>query len=356
MPLDSTVALTKAENSNMDAETPHKCASEREFLPSSNKPHSWCYLFVHRARVQLVVQKLQKEFTIFIHKSVVYKHGNHRVKPYERATFANLVFVQGNDKEVQRCLNSYFYGLYCVKDCSTARVAVIPDEVMQPFMRMAQLHTTRIRFMPHAFDYYAEGNALIRITSGPLAGMEGYRIRIARDKCFVTSLGGLTVAIGGIYKETFENIEEYVQQRRQALHKREQGETAELTPLQQKIDSLFFTPQTLLDIVGIAHSVQPWVERTHKLAEGKAFEESANIALFLLEEIGSRMQHIASRFTLQELTDIIEVCTQVDATLQNILASSHLTTDLKHYIESVRESLAIRYAWLPIQANDEAIS
>lgn len=328
--------------------------SEKTSYPVRNMPSSWCYLFVHRAKVQQVVHKLREEFTVFIHTSVVYKRENHRVKPYERATFANLLFVQGNDKEVQRYLNNIFYGLYLVKDCSTARVAVIPDDVMQPFMRMAQLRTTRIRFMPHAFDYYAEGNVPIRITSGPLAGMEGYRIRIARDKCFVTSLGGMTVAIGGVYKETFENIEEYVRQRRQVVRRSEQGSTAELTPLQREIDRLFFTPQTLLDIIGIAHSVQPWVERAAESVRCEAFDEATSIALFLLEEIGSRLQHIVPNFTSQELTDIAQVCAATDATLQAILVNSFTTTDLRQHIESSRESLAIRYAWLPIGMNDEA--
>ena len=75
-------------------------------------------------------------------------------------------------------------------------------------MKVAQVEPTRIRFMPNAFGHYAKGNPLLRITSGPLAGMEGYKIRIARDKCFVTTLGGMTVAIGGIHRDSFENLED----------------------------------------------------------------------------------------------------------------------------------------------------
>lgn len=101
--------------------------------------------------------------------------------------------------------------------------------------------------MPHSFDYYSVGNPLVRITSGILSGLEGYRIRISRDKCLVTSIGGMTVAIGGIYKESFENLDEYVRLRRKQLEKIRQSSYVTFTPLQKEIDGCFFiTPKQLV--------------------------------------------------------------------------------------------------------------
>ena len=68
--------------------------------------------------------------------------------------------------------------------------------------------------MPHPLDYYSEGHPLVRITSGLLEGFEGYRIRISRNKCLVTSIGGMTVAISGISNDSFENVDEYITLRR----------------------------------------------------------------------------------------------------------------------------------------------
>ncbi|WP_258321677.1 hypothetical protein [Bacteroides sp. ET336] len=96
-----------------------------------------------------------------------------------------------------------------MKDRSTGLPAVIRDKSMQTFIRMSRVSPYRIRFMQHPIDYYSTGHPLVKITSGILDGVEGYQIRISRDKCLVTTIGGLTIAIGGISKENFENIDEY---------------------------------------------------------------------------------------------------------------------------------------------------
>ena len=61
--------------------------------------------------------------------------------------------------------------------------------------------------MPHPLEYYSVGHPLVKITSGVLDGLEGYQIRISRNKCLITTMGGLTIAIGGVYKENFENVD-----------------------------------------------------------------------------------------------------------------------------------------------------
>lgn len=119
------------------------------------------------------------------------------------------MFIQGELPEIQAYLNSKCPGIYLVKDRSTGLPAVIRDKSMQIFIRMSRMSPYRIRFMQHPIDYYSSGHPLVKITSGILDGLEGYQIRISRDKCLVTTMGGLTIAIGGISKENFENIEEY---------------------------------------------------------------------------------------------------------------------------------------------------
>lgn len=67
-----------------------------------------------------------------------------------------------------------------------------------------------LRLLQHPFGYYAQGNTLVRMTSGAACGLTGYRIRISRDRCLVTDAGGgLAVAIGGIHKDSFEEIGSY---------------------------------------------------------------------------------------------------------------------------------------------------
>lgn len=356
MSLVSTEAPANALLGNFHNAPVANAGAEERNAPESMGGGSWCYLFVHRSKVADATKKLKERFPIFIHRRIVYKRQKKGIRHFENATFAGLLFVQGEAVSVQQYLNSLFLGMYLAKDCSTNRVAQIPDSVMQPFMRMAETGATRIRFMPHAFSYYANGNTLVKITSGPLAGLDGYRIRIARDKCFVTTIGGLTVAIGGIYKETFENIDEYVRQRREHLARLGGcSPVVELTPLQQSVSDSFFTPQTTFDVLAIARSARPHLDRAVKAYWGKDFDTAAETALFLIEKIGGHLQASSVHFAPHELRGLFSLCREADTLLSQILSNTNVSTDLKQIVETVHESLAIRFAFLPIEMEAEQL-
>lgn len=85
-------------------------------------------------------------------------------------------------------------------------MAEIPNSRMEPFMRVAQTDPDRIRFLLRPFIYYSNNRTLLRIVSGDFAGLEGYVIRIARDRKIVIDVGGMGVAIGGIHAERFEEV------------------------------------------------------------------------------------------------------------------------------------------------------
>lgn len=310
---------------------------------------SWCYLFIHHNKVEAVSKRLeQKHYPVFVHKSIVYKRENKRIKKDARPTISGLVFVQGDGNEIQSFLNEIFINLHLVKDCCTGETAVIPDSVMRPFMRVSEVNPTRIRFMPHTIDYYSVGNPLIRITSGILSGLEGYRIRISRDKCLVTSIGGMTVAIGGIYKDNFENLDEYVRMRREQLRVTRKPSYSTFTSLQREIDDSFFTPQNQLDLMAIADSLIPWGARLSSDIMKKNFDEAVEIALFILEECGRYLQTVYNDDRGWDLKDIVYVCRKADMVLVSVIECVDVSTDLKEIVESGRESLSIRYPFLPI--------
>ena len=349
MPLYSTGTQSKAEckfDNGIEAiSTPEErkctCAEERE---------SWSYMFIHHRKVDMVSRILEKKhFPVFVHKSVVCKRDDKSPQKNERQTIPGLLFVQGNAEEIQKFLKEAFTGLYLVKDCSRGEIATISDSVMQPFMQISRVSPTRIRFMPHAFDYYSKGNTLIRITSGALAGLEGYRIRISRDKCLVTTIGGMTIAIGGIHQENFENIDEYLHQRREHLKVNNTSSKNIFTPLQQEIDQCFFTPQNQLDVMAIAKSLNHWSLRMKRNITAKGFDEAAEIALFLLDEVGSRFQSAKGNAEIESVDDIMAICREAIQVLRSIVDSVDVSVDLKEIVEAELESLAIRYSFLPIE-------
>ena len=166
MSLYSTGTPTNVRGDNFDIETDSESGSKRDIL-SLRQENEWHYLFVHYKKMDIVRDKLEKQFHTFIHKSVLYKRENKHIRKLEQPTIANLLFIQGDGLKIQTFLSQYFMGLYLVKDCSTKKIATIPDDLMRKFMRISEVAPTRIRFMPNPFDHYATGNTLVRLTSGP---------------------------------------------------------------------------------------------------------------------------------------------------------------------------------------------
>ena len=349
MSLDSSGAQTNVEGGQCDNALKQVIGAEVELCAVPDEAQPWCYLFIHHAKVRTVVRILKKQFNVFVHKSIVYKRGESRVKRQEKATISGLVFVQGNSADVQKCLSDTFIGIYLVKNCSTKKVATIPDAVMQPFIQIASLSPTRIRFLLHDIEHYSEGNPLVRITSGVLTGLEGYRIRISRDKCIVTSLGGITIAIGGIHTESFENLDDYARMRREQLKEHRTSTDVTFTPLQQQIDACFFTPANQLDVMAITESLSQWVARMKKTMADHCYDEAIEIALFLLEEIGAHFRAIGKAAGTNNPKELLAICTEVDSALQVIDRSLYASSDQKDLVATERESLLFRYPFLPLE-------
>lgn len=200
------------------------CANMPDVEPLQTR---WCYLFIHHSKVGAFTEKLARDnMRHFVHKTVIYQRSKHSraIQTIEKPTVSGLVFLQGAPKELQNYLDANFPGHYLVNNCSTHLPAVISDSVMRPFMRVMETSPERIRFLLHPFRYYAGGNIKLRLTSGSFAGLEGYVIRIDRDRRLVMDVGGMSVSVSGVHCETFEVVEEDVDKFRKA--KCEDGHTA----------------------------------------------------------------------------------------------------------------------------------
>ena len=348
MSLDSTETF-----SNVMKDTPKNetklLGPEGEMYPRQKTFSSWCYLFVHHTKVESVTEKLERKFNVFVHKRIRYKQEKGHIYKEEKPTISGLLFIQGEPCVIQKYLTQNYFGLYLVHDCSTGKIAVIPDSMMQPFMQLSRLDAHRIRFMPHSLDYYAEGHTLVRITSGILAGMEGYQVRIAKDRCLVTSIGGITIAIGKVNKESFENIDQYIRQRREEQHEDSLVRDVELTPVQSEINKCFFHPQNQLDVLAIAGCLHSWLIKARMYNRTEKLLEAAEIALFLLEEVGNRFHSIYDSPKIGSFKELTQVCTEAVDVLSETVIHPQISDKLVLHIETQLQSLAIRYPFLPIE-------
>lgn len=174
-------------------------------------PSAWCYVNLHYRRAttfKAQVEAVDAGIRCFVHTTVRHTKMKHGVKTTEQPTVSGLVFLQGTVKALQQFLDENFSGVRLARDRATGRTAVISDAQMQPFMAVAGQDPTMVRFLDKPIEHFAAGNVRLRVLSGPLAGQEGYLVRIARDRKLVMEIGGMTVAIGNVHKEQFAPAEE----------------------------------------------------------------------------------------------------------------------------------------------------
>lgn len=367
-----------------DMETPASTDMEPT-RDRSQDPAPWSYLFIRKRDAEYFSLKAETEggFRTFIHRTIVTDESGKPTKGKPngsaqdreasngategRPTISGLIFIQGKTKVIKKYLWERFPQYHLVNDCSTRKAAVIPDSVMQPFMRIAGADPSRIRFLVNPLTHYAEGNTLVEIMTGPLAGLQGYIIRIDRDRKLVIGVGDMTVAIGGVHKENFEKVEEVaraVNIRQRARRQAEQRRLRErievnvnadvasqppdprlLTPIQQKVDTAFFTPETFNDILVITTNVELWTERARRLIQAGNLADASEILIFLLEEIGYWFTNIYKKKSI-DLTPVKKVGNKAYKTALTILDNKHLPERTRQDLETNLDSQMLRHGYL----------
>lgn len=367
-----------------DMETP--ASTDKEAIhDQSQAPAPWSYLFIRKRDAEYFSLKAETEggFRTFIHRTIVTDASgkSEKGKPNGsaqdreasngttegRPTISGLIFIQGKTKVIKKYLWERFPQYHLVNDCSTRKAAVIPDSVMQPFMRIAGADPSRIRFLVNPLTHYAEGNTLVEIMTGPLAGLQGYIIRIDRDRKLVIGVGDMTVAIGGVHKENFEKVEEVaraVNTRQRARRQAEQRRLRErieanvnadvalqppdprlLTPIQQKVDTAFFTPETFNDILVITTNIELWTERARRLIQAGNTADATEILTFLLEEIGYWFTNIYKKKSI-DLTPVKKAGNNAYKTALTILDNKHLPERTRQDLETNLDSQMLRHGYL----------
>lgn len=367
-----------------DMETPASTDMEPT-RDRSQAPVPWSYLFIRKRDAEYFSLKAETEggFRTFIHRTIVTDASgkSEKGKPNGsaqdreasngttegRPTISGLIFIQGKTKVIRKYLWERFPQYHLVNDCSTRKAAVIPDSVMQPFMRIANTDPSRIRFLVNPLTHYAEGNTLVEIMTGPLAGLQGYIIRIDRDRKLVIGVGDMTVAIGGVHKENFEKVEEVaraVNTRQRARRQAEQRRLRErieanvnadvasqppdprlLTPIQQKVDTAFFTPETFNDILVITTNIELWTERARRLIQAGNLADASEILTFLLEEIGYWFTNIYKKKSI-DLTPVKKAGNNAYKTALTILDNKHLPERTRQDLETNLDSQILRHGYI----------
>ena len=307
---------------------------------------SWCYMFIHNKEAAKFSEYAASEagFRTFVHRTLNYKKPTEQYGDIEggRPTISGLLFIQGNEKKIKNYLRAYFPQYHVVNDCSTRRTAVIPDMVMQAFMKVSLADPTKIRFMLNPLNHYAKGNTLVRVMTGPMAGLEGYIIRIDRDRRLVMGVGDMTVAIGGVHKEHFEAVEDVARQLNKGI---DPDQKRELSELQTSIDKSLFAPASFNDVLVVATNLELWQDRAAEYFSRRAYQRAAEILPFLLEEIGYYFSGLYGKKEL-DIQPVMNIGKRISRKINTILMDGLVPEDVRADLQSAYDEQAVRHGYL----------
>ena len=309
---------------------------------------SWSYLFVHNQKVKSIEEQLKKDgVTHFVHKTIKYvpRHRNRGgMREVETPSVSGLIFLQGDPETLQDYLNKSVNSYKLCKNCSTGKVATIPCNQMEPFMRVAETEPERLRFLLRPFVYYSKNRTLLRIVTGEYAGLEGYVIRIARDHKLVMDVGGMAVALSGVHAERFEEVNknEADKKERELFYKRNLHERNAF------IDRYFHRVKTAQEVAAQVENIE--ILRLQTLADVRDkkldLKDAYDTFYFMIEEIGYYYAPFIDYFK-DELRPIFEagrtVMEEIEKTIKIFKDSDK---ELHNRCETEFEALQNNYGYL----------
>ena len=309
---------------------------------------SWSYLFVHNQKVKSIEEQLKKDGrTHFVHKTIKYvpRHRNRSgMREVETPSVSGLIFLQGDPKKIQDYLDRNVNSYKLCKNCSTGKVATIPCNQMEPFMRVAETEPERLRFLLRPFVYYSKNRTLLRIVTGEYAGLEGYVIRIARDRKLVMDVGGMAVAISGVHAERFEEVNknEADKKERTLYYHRNLHERHAF------IDRYFHRVKSAQEVSAQVENIE--ILRLQTLADVRDkkldLKDAFATFYFMIEEIGYYYAPFIDYFK-DELRPIFEAGRTVKEEIENIIAMfQNINMQLHNRYATEYEELQAHYGYL----------
>ena len=344
-------AIKKCSQVNKETETEEENESIPEVVPSNDDKDnctSWSYLFVHNQKVKSIEEQLKKDgVTHFVHKTIKYvpRHRNRGgMREVETPSVSGLIFLQGAPELLQNYLDKNKKPYKLCKNCSTGKVATIPCNQMEPFMRVAETEPERLRFLLRPFVYYSKNRTLLRILTGEYAGLEGYVIRIARDRRLVIDVGGMAVAISGVHAERFEEVNknEANKKERELFYKRNLHERNAF------IDRYFHQVKTAQEVSAQVENIE--ILRLQTLADVRDkkldLKDAFATFYFMIEEIGYYYAPFIDYFK-DELRPIFEAGRTIMQEIEKIIAI-YQNSDMQLHIRYATEyeELQAHYGYL----------
>lgn len=204
----SVLETNKYSEENTTSTEGEMCFSGSNCVPDDYSP--WCYIRVQSRMAKRVQEQIAKRFPTFVHDGMsIGLIDKKNLNKKQASVLSGYVFVQAEGNNLQAFFKQEGMDLYVAYDCATHKFATIPARTMNVFMHLSHTSGCTIYFVHQDYEQYAKGNTLVHVQSGILQGLEGYIVRFHRDRLLVIRLSnGLTIALTGIHKCTFESVKD----------------------------------------------------------------------------------------------------------------------------------------------------
>lgn len=159
----------------------------REMIGPEASADPWYALYTRHQHEKMVADLLaKKEFTVFLPLYEATHRWKDRLKRLSLPLFPSYVFVKGGlDRQLQMMMTP---GIHSILACA-GRAQPIPEEQIDAVRRMVE---GRLKAEPHPFLQCGDA---VRVTAGPLQGIEGILMRKKNETRLVLSIEMLMKSI-----------------------------------------------------------------------------------------------------------------------------------------------------------------
>ncbi len=121
--------------------------------------------------------------------------------------FHNLIFIHADNETLHEVVRQTDLPVRCIMDRTTRRPMIVSDREMSDFMAAAESGIHDAEYLPAGDANYRSGER-VRVTQGPLEGIEGIYLRSGNGGRIAVQIAGmtaLTVALPAHFVEKTES-------------------------------------------------------------------------------------------------------------------------------------------------------
>lgn len=273
--------------------------SRRTGVPPKGDRKGWYYLCVRQGGIGVVERRLGKRFETYRYHGMREETEGLRTTEKPMYILSKTLFVHGLLDEITEYIRVWCPSIRLETDCATGLPAYVSEEEMKDFITVAESKRP-IRLLLNSEAFYWLGNNRVRVVSGYLQGMEGYIIRLNKDRKLVMRMGDKMVAVRLNSDEIWRPVDDYAGLIGEGIP--EGGAPAVALAAFQTLRDGVRRPDTLPNLITMSKELRKVVAYVRLLLSLELPEEATRVASRTVAVIGGHMSSFAATIASTDLS------------------------------------------------------